>query len=94
MWPGVKSRIFRCIPTKGCIMLNRIIALVVILVSGGVGGTVTFLVFSFLARSRLREVVSRTTDPQVYIEARSLDHTWRYTPGYVWKVWEFLRWCR
>ena len=79
---------------KDAFMPNRIVALVMILVSGVVGGTVTFLVFSFIARSRLREVVSRTTDPQVYIEARSLDHTWRYTPGYVRKVWEFLRWCR
>ena len=75
-------------------MPNRIIALVVILVSGSVGGTVTFLIFSFIARSRLRDVVSRTTDPQVYIEARSLDHTWRYTPSHVRKVWEFLSWCR
>ena len=75
-------------------MHNRIIALVVILVSGGVGGTVTFLIFSFIARNRLRDVVSRTTDPKVYIEARSLDYAWRYTPGYVRKVWEFLSWCR
>ena len=75
-------------------MPNRIIALVVILVSGGFGGFTTFLIFSFYARRCLRDVVSRTTDPKVYIEARSLDYAWRYTPGYVRKVWEFLSWYR
>ena len=79
---------------KDAFMHDRIVALAVILVSGGVGGFVTFFIFSFYARSRLRDVVSRTTDPKVYIEARSLDHAWRYTPGYVRKVLEFLRWCR